>query len=401
VRKSEELREWTRKVIEKMPNLTKPQAVVLAMWTFGIVMTQSCGLTTVSVFLAELLGKKENTIRQQLREWYRDAEDKTKTGRTSLDVTSSFSPLLSWILSLWPESEKRLALAADATTLSDRFTVLAISVVYRGCGIPIAWKIVEATKPGSWKPYWQELFSHISETVPADWFVIVTTDRGLYAPWLYQKIQSIGWHPFMRINQIGQFKLLGQDSWQPINSLVQQIGQSWKGQVTCFKTNSIECTLLARHDEGYTDAWLILTDLQPEVADACWYSMRSWIECVFKDGKRGGFCWHQTKIIHPKRAERHWLAIAIATLWQVSVGGSVDANMPISSLDELPQTHIARRNFKNSIPHRWLSCFRRGFLVIKAAVLNRFPLPQGGFFPEPWPSFTPQLNVSQITLSTA
>ncbi|MGV0104746.1 hypothetical protein NSTC731_05391 [Nostoc sp. DSM 114167] len=125
-----------------------------------------------------------------------------------------------------------------------------------------------------------------------------------------RKIQSIGWHPFMWINQIGQFKPLGQDSWQPINSLVQQIGQFWKGQVTCFKTNSIECTLLARYDEGYTDACLILTDLQPEVADACWYSMRSWIECVFKDGKRGGFCWHQTKIIHPKRAERHWLAIA-------------------------------------------------------------------------------------------
>ncbi|NJR18653.1 MAG: hypothetical protein HC785_25040 [Calothrix sp. CSU_2_0] len=44
-----------------MPNLTKPQAVVLAMWT----------------------------------------------GRTSLDITSCFSPLLCWILSLWPEGEKR------------------------------------------------------------------------------------------------------------------------------------------------------------------------------------------------------------------------------------------------------------------------------------------------------
>ncbi len=63
---------------------------------------------------------------------------------------------------MWPEDEKRLALAADASTLSDRFTVLVISVVTRGCGIPIAWKIVEATKPGSWKPHWQELFSHIS-----------------------------------------------------------------------------------------------------------------------------------------------------------------------------------------------------------------------------------------------
>lgn len=76
----------------------------------------------------------------------------------------------------------------------------------------------------------------------------------------------------------------------------------------------------------------------------------------------------------PQRAERHWLAIAVATLWQVSVGGEVDANLPISSLDELPPTHVARRNFKNSFLHRCLSCFRRGFLVIKAAVLNRLDL---------------------------
>ena len=103
-------------------------------------MTQSSGLTTVCVFLAKLLGKKENTLPQQLHEWYRDAEDKTKTRRATLDVTSCFSPLLCWILSLWASGEKRLALAADATTLSARFSILAISVVYRGCGIPVAWK---------------------------------------------------------------------------------------------------------------------------------------------------------------------------------------------------------------------------------------------------------------------
>ena len=28
----------------------------------------------------------------------------------------------------------------------------------------------------------------------------------------------------------------------------------------------------------------------------CWYGMRSWIECLFKDLKRGGFGWHDTKI---------------------------------------------------------------------------------------------------------
>lgn len=71
----------------------------------------------------------------------------------------------------------------------------------------------------------------------ADWFVIVTTDRGLYADWLYEKIQSLGWHPFMRINQIGQFKITGQDCWQSLNTLVPQVGQSFRGSVTCFKTN--------------------------------------------------------------------------------------------------------------------------------------------------------------------
>jgi hypothetical protein len=408
--KNEALREWTRKVIEKMPNLTKSQAVVLAMWSFGIVMTQSCGLTTVATFLAALLGKKENTVRQQLREWFRDAKDKTKShdpkdqtkiARTELDVTTCFVPLISWILSLWPADEKRLALAADASTLSDRFTVLAISIVYRGCGIPIAWKILKATEPGSWKPHWQKLLSQIKGSIPADWFVILATDRGLYADWLYKDIVSLGWHPFMRINQTGLFRRSGQKSWQSLNTLVPEIGQSFKGFVTCFKTNSLECTLLAHHDDTHTDPWLIITDLSPEVADICWYSMRFWIECLFKDGKRGGFSWHQTKMTHPERAERLWLAIAVATLWQISVGSFADANLPISSLDDLPPNHIAHRNFKDRTPPRFLSCFRRGFITIKAAILNRLPLPFGGLFPEPWPSSVLLPHVSQITLSTA
>lgn len=110
-----------------------------------------------------------------------------------------------------------------------------------------------------------------------------------YSNWLYKQILSQGWHPFMRINLQGLFQIQGEDCWRPINSLVPEVGQSLQSSVTCFKTNSIECTLLARHDEGYADPWLIVTDLPPDVADACWYSMRSWIECLFKDGKRGGF----------------------------------------------------------------------------------------------------------------
>ena len=126
--------------------------------------------------------------------------------------------------------------------------------------------------------------------------------------------------------------------------------------------------------------------------------MRSWIECLFKDTKRGGFGWHHTKITDPKRAERHWLAIALATLWIIRVGGDADVTVAASSLTDLPDTPVARRHSPKTSPARWLSCFRRGVLFILSALLNRHELPLGNFFPNSWPnslSFsTPRLDLS-------
>lgn len=65
-----------------------------------------------------------------------------------------------------------------------RFTLLVVSVVYRGCAIPVAWKVIEALALGSWQPYWLDLLSHLTNTIPQDWLVLVMADRGLYAKWL-------------------------------------------------------------------------------------------------------------------------------------------------------------------------------------------------------------------------
>lgn len=219
-----------------------------------------------------------------------------------------------------------------------------ISVVYRGCGIPVACKVVEATKKGSWKPHWLELFAHLSPGLPKDWFVVVTADRGLYAPWLYDSIKDKGWHPFLRINDQGLFCSKGAQTFQPLNTLITKPGQFWAGQVRCFKSNSIDCTLLAHWDHDYAQPWLIPTDLNPTQANICWYGMRSWIECLFQDVKRGGWQWHQTKMTSPERAERHWLCIAVATLWMVSVGGQADTQLSNSSLPDLSLEHTQQQS---------------------------------------------------------
>src|SRR2546429_6842385 len=83
--------------------------------------------------------RKEQTVRQQLREWYYDTSRKRGPKRQALHVETCFAPLLGWVVSWWQGTQ--LALAIDATTLGERFVVLAVSVVYRGCAIPVAWVI--------------------------------------------------------------------------------------------------------------------------------------------------------------------------------------------------------------------------------------------------------------------
>ena len=66
------LSQWQQTVSTQLPHLSKPQATVLALWSLGIILAQSCGLSSVAVILAALLDRTETTIREQLRDWCRD-----------------------------------------------------------------------------------------------------------------------------------------------------------------------------------------------------------------------------------------------------------------------------------------------------------------------------------------
>jgi hypothetical protein len=205
------LSQWTDTVSTSLPHLSTPQARVLALWSFGIACTRACGRSTVAAFLALLLGHKADTVEHQLREWCYDAKHKRGAKRQDLDVTTCFVPLLRWIVRLW--SGTCLALAIDATSLSDQFTILTISVVYRGMGIPVAWTILPANQQHAWKHAWLRMLRLLRPAIPPDWTVLVLADRGFAqgapAPWLYRRIVRLGWHPFLRINQGATFRPTG------------------------------------------------------------------------------------------------------------------------------------------------------------------------------------------------
>jgi hypothetical protein len=135
---------------------------------------------------------KVANLEQRLYEWCLTATDKAGTTRCDLDVTTCFVPLLHWIIRLWTGTH--LALTIDATSLSDRFVVLAICVVYRGCAIPVAWTILPAGHKRAWRGEWLRLLRRLRPAIPADWQVLVLDERGLYARWLFRRIVRLGWH---------------------------------------------------------------------------------------------------------------------------------------------------------------------------------------------------------------
>jgi hypothetical protein len=296
---------------------------------------------------------------------------------------------LGWVIEGW--HSQQLALALDATTLGQRFTVLAVSVLYRGCAVPVAWKIVQANEPHAWEPEWKTLLNHFRQRVPDEWKVIVLADRGLYAKWLFEAIVALHWHPLLRVNKQGNFQPEGWYRWQRLSEVVTRVGQRWQGRGAAFKTKSAQlpCTLLACWQEGYAEPWLVLTDLPPQAADVCWYGLRAWIEQGFKRIKRGGWQWQYTRMEDPARAERLWLAVAIATWWLLSVGGEADEQLPAETMTKVPQTQRSRRP-------RWrlIAVFHRGWTQILAALLDHDSLPLGTGWPEPWPDMLPTPTIA-------
>ena len=378
--------EWTLVIQTHLPHLSKPQATVLALWSLGMVLARSCALTAVSAFLATWLGRKEPAGRQQRREFGYEATAQRGTTRQELVVETCFAPLLAWVVDQWEGTQ--MALALDATPLGDRFTVLALSVVYRGCAIPVAWTVLRATAKHAWRREWLRLLRRGHRAIPRSWTVLVLADRGLYARWLFRRITRLGWHPFLRINTGGTFRPTGQVRGVPLQTLVPEPGTTWQGTGSAFtgRHRQLHWTLLACWQAGYKEPWLLLTDLPPEASTACWYGLRAWIEQGFKSTKRAGWQWQRTHMTQPERAARLWLAVAVATLWLLSVGGEADATILASTVPDVTARVPEPLRGRRATRLRLVSVFRRGWNLILVALRDHAPLPLGRFVPEPWPA---------------
>ena len=363
---------------QAMPHLSEAQTKGFVLWALGTITAQSGCQTAVASNLSFMGGF--SAARQRLREWLYDGADRSTPSPNQTDVRARFAPLMRWVLSLWESNG--LALAIDPTTLSDRLCVIVVSVVYRGCAIPVAWVVLPGNKPGEHIGPIVELLDLLSVAIPKEMRVIVMTDRGLRSPELWKKITRHKWHPYMRQSINTTFCLDG-GMRMPARRPVSAPNSRFIGRGTAFSAASkrIQGTIIVIWVEGQAQPWTVLTDLDPEEAGASWYALRFWIETGFKALKSVGWQWQKTRRTDPARVERHWLVLAAATLLTLAVGSRVE------DAEALKKSPGALRSPPKAAPERSriASVFSLGLsalsrLLTKGRMWRRLRL-----LPEPWP----------------
>ena len=372
---------------QHLPVLRPAQRRGLALWVYGAVLAQSaCQNAVVSALLA--VGRF-HTVRQYLREWLYDGADKAAPCQAQVEVEQCFEPLLRWLLGWWQGRE--LALAVDATLHGQRVAALVVSVLYRGSAIPVAWHILPANRKGAWLRPLGRLLRQLRPAIPREMQVVVFADRGLWSPRLWRTIRAGGWHPVLRVRQASAFQPFGGPR-QPAASLVRAPGEGWVGRGVLFQARHRQRvgTLVVVWGVGHREPWVVVTDLAPARVGLCWYGLRMWIECGFRALKSVGWQWQHTRRTDPARVARHWLVLAVATLWVVAYGTrSEDAQT-----QGVPPARLRTPRDPPPPSKRSLSVFRQGVLWFARQLLQGRVWRSLWLLPEPWPQPPPHLQIT-------
>jgi hypothetical protein len=350
---------------EHLPHLRPAQRAGLALWVRGAIVAGSACQNAVLAAL-EPLGHPRHATRQRLREWTYAGSDRVAPCATTLAVEGCFVWLLRWVLRWW--SGDTLPLAIDATSLGQRWVVLSISVLYRGCAMPVAWHVKPGPGRGQWIPPLQSLLAALAPAVPATMTVLVLTDRGLWSPRLWRRIKANGWHPLMRVRPEATFAPRGLPR-RPARDLVPGPGHGWVGAGTAIKHRDVRRTgtLIVVWEAGQDEPWLVLTDLAPAAVGVAWYGLRVWVELGFRALKSLGWQWARMRRLHADRVARHWLVLAVATLLTLAYGTRVE---DAHTHGVAPANLRAPRTQPPDPDRRAVSVFTRGLAWLRVPVVR-------------------------------
>ena len=384
------------RVQQVLPFLSTSHTRQLSLWVAGVIEAKNGCEAAVVLALEEAAAQAgqpvaANTIRQDLRELFRDAETASQWPNRDLDLQRCFPALLAYVLALLQTDE--LALAIDVTHFQDDLAAIVVSVVYRACAIPVAWTIRGAATPGRWMPLILALLTRLRPVVPERLRVLVLADEGLFSPALLRTVRDWGWVPVLRSHLTTEVTLAASGRQCQASVLVARPGQAWVGRVVLFKTAAahLRVTLLVLWGVGHEEAWVVVTSAAPREVGLWWYSLRAWIECGFRVLKSMGWEWERTQRRLPMRVAWHWLVLTLATIIALAAGTRAEE----AGRQGVPRDRVTRPMLPPppATGHRAVSVFTRGCEISHRQLVCGQLLRHDWLLQERWPEPPPDLTV--------
>jgi hypothetical protein len=228
----------------------------------------------------------------------------------------------------------RGATARQAGTVS-----LVLALAWHRRALPLCWRTWRADQPGqNWQAAIQELVAAVRDALPAATQVVLLVDRGLSGSALARTVLTAGidWHFLWRVIhttrvqvrdgtvcEIGELapRPGGRGGWNGTRVYApRHKAQAGAGGWQSDWSQALAANVVVAWQPRDRDPWLLVTDLPATQARCREYRRRTWEEELFRDLKRLGWQWQDSRVRAPERVQRLLLVLALATLWMLALG---------------------------------------------------------------------------------
>lgn len=312
------LYQWSEAIDKRFPKMGRWQKQMLAQFSYGMVLAESCRLKVVA---KHLTGRANaSSMERRLQRWL--ANDRVV-------MRELFKWWITWMVSLWGKAG--MLILVDETKLSDHVAVMMVGVAYQGSAIPLIWRAytLEDYPEEGQVALMNALLKQLHDLLPPEQATLLLADRGLgTSPTWQDHLSNTGWHYLLRVQVSTLIRLSGQKP-QPLRRLV-GYGQQWTGYAQVFKKAGWQWKWVYLVWElGYTEPCCLFSN-QANLSPVL-YSHRFQHEASFRDLKSDGFNWQLSRVWLPTHVERLLLVLALATFWSLTEGTKVLFVYPLTS----------------------------------------------------------------------
>jgi Transposase DDE domain len=290
----------------------------------GILAAQSAVLARIAAELAVLAltgATVPASIERRLRRTLADPH---------LTYATCYVPLLGQILD-WDtvrRGSRRVVLAVDDSSHTDRVHLLRVSLTYWGGSLPLAWALWPQNQAQPDGFYWEQidrLMAQVAALLPADVEVIVVADRAFAVPNFVDRVAKHDWHWVVRVTTTGSHRFRDARGHEVglrdvVTRQVGQRGRRWKARGAVFKDAGWRAaSVVGLWGQGAAESVVVLSDLPARWELLALYERRYWIEPGFRNDKTRGWQWESSQV----RGVAHHAGLVLGLAWASAVVVSV------------------------------------------------------------------------------